>query len=370
LKVNGVSYRTIWLEDGSRPCVKIIDQRYLPHRFVVEPIEDFEGLLRSISEMHLRGAGLIGVAAAFGMYLAAWERRFLANFQEAMGECASMLISTRPTAVNLKWAVERQLGLLAGVEYSEERVAIARKTAVEIAEEDASCCRLIGLKGVGIIDDIARSKNGGVVNILTHCNAGWLAFTDYGSALSPVYEAWHRGVKLHVWVDETRPRNQGASLTAWELLNEGIPHTVIADNTGGHLMQHGLVDLVLTGADRITANGDTANKIGTYLKALAAHDNGVPFYIAAPSSSFDWSLTDGLSQIPIEQRHPDEVRYVGGWLDGKFQRVLVCPDKSPAANFAFDVTPARLISGIITERGICKPLPAGIKKVFPEKFNY
>ncbi|HOA10027.1 MAG TPA: S-methyl-5-thioribose-1-phosphate isomerase [Tenuifilaceae bacterium] len=370
MKVNGVNYRTIWLEDGSSPCVKIIDQRYLPHRFVVEPIESFDGLLRAISEMHLRGAGLIGVAAAFGIYLAVWEQRNLVNFQEALEKCALKLIKTRPTAVNLRWAVERQLEVLAGVENPDDRVAIARQTAIDIAEDDAGCCRKIGLEGVGLIEDIARNKNGGVVNILTHCNAGWLAFTDYGSALAPVYEAWRRGVRLHVWVDETRPRNQGASLTAWELLNEGITHTVIADNTGGHLMQHGLVDLVLTGADRITTNGDAANKIGTYLKALAAHDNGVPFYIAAPSSTFDWSLSDGLSQIPIEQRHPDEVRYVGGWLDGRLQNVLVCPDESPAANFAFDVTPARLISGIITERGICKPLPAGIKKVFPEKFNY
>ena len=369
MKVNGVSYRTIWLEEGNRPCVKIIDQRQLPHRFEVEAIEDFEGLLTAIADMHLRGAGLIGVAAAFGIYLAAYELSHLANFQEAMEGCALKLINTRPTAVNLKWAVERQLSSLVGIHDPDERVSVARQTAMSIADDDAGCCRQIGLEGVGIIEDIARSKSGGVVNILTHCNAGWLAFTDYGSALAPVYQAWQRGVKLHVWVDETRPRNQGASLTAWELLNEGIPHTVIADNTGGHLMQHGMVDLVLTGADRISSNGDAANKIGTYLKALAARDNGVPFYAAAPSSTFDWTLTNGLSQIPIEQRHPDEVRYVSGWLDGKIQSVLVCPDQSPAANYAFDVTPARLISGIITERGICSPLPEGIRRLFPEKFD-
>ncbi|MCB8963709.1 MAG: S-methyl-5-thioribose-1-phosphate isomerase [Bacteroidales bacterium] len=366
--VNGTHYRTVWLEDGSSPCVKIIDQRFLPHRFVVEELFSFNQMVEAVKEMHLRGAGLIGAAAAFGMYLAAHELRLSSNFDSQLHAMAERLMQTRPTAVNLAWAVNRQLSAIREVHSIDQKVEAARETALQIADEDAQNCRSIGLHGVDIIERISKAKRGEVVNVLTHCNAGWLAFVDYGTATAPIYEAHHRGVKIHVWVDETRPRNQGASLTAWELLAEGVPHTLIPDNAGGHLMQHGMVDLVITGADRITSNGDAANKIGTYLKALAAADNGIPFYIAAPSSSFDWSLTDGVGQIPIEQRHPDEVRYVSGLANGRVESVLICPSATPVANYGFDVTPARLIAGIITERGVCTASNESIQFIFPDKF--
>ena len=239
--------------------------------------------------------------------------------------------------------------------------------AVLIAQEDAEYCRRIGIHGAAIIEQISKRKKGKVVNILTHCNAGWLAFVDYGSATAPIYEAFERGINLHVWVDETRPRNQGASLTAWELMNQGIPHTVIVDNAGGHLMQHALVDMVITGADRVTLAGDVANKIGTYLKALAAHDNGIPFYVALPSSTFDWSIHDGVKDIDIEERNPDEVKYIYGLCDDEIKKVLITPLNSPAANYGFDVTPARLISGLITERGICRANEEDITKMYAEK---
>lgn len=368
MKVNGKHYRTIWLEENGSPCVKIIDQRFLPHQFVIEDIFSFNQMVVAIKDMHLRGAGLIGAAAAYGVYLAILESAKTDNFENTLDKLTTELAETRPTAVNLIWAINRQISEIKKGNSVFDKIEIAKLTAKKIADEDAESCKNIGLHGVDIIDKISKDKKGDPVNILTHCNAGWLAFTDYGSALAPVYEAFSRGIKVHVWVDETRPRNQGASLTAWELLNEGVPHTIIADNTGGHLMQHGMVDMVITGADRITSNGDAANKIGTYLKALAAADNRIPFYIAAPSSSFDWSLNDGVTQIPIEQRQPDEVRYVLGLCNGKMESVLICPADSPVVNYGFDVTPARLITGIISERGICKATTGSIRSLFPEKF--
>jgi methylthioribose-1-phosphate isomerase len=284
----------------------------------------------------------------------------------ALEEAAALLVATRPTAVNLAWAVGRQLAAIAGAEEADARVAAAYQTARRIADEDAEWCRRIGEHGLPLIRQISRRKGGEPVNILTHCNAGWLAFVDHGSATAPIYAAHDAGIPVHVWVDETRPRSQGAKLTAWELGGHGVPHTLIADNTGGHLMQHGMVDLVIVGTDRTTRAGDVANKIGTYLKALAAGDNGVPFYVALPSSSFDWSLRDGLRGIPIEQRGAEEVKYADGWLDGAVAEVLVAPAATPAANYGFDVTPARLVTGLITERGCCAAREEAILGLFPE----
>jgi methylthioribose-1-phosphate isomerase len=363
MKVDGKDYRTIWLNDED--TISIIDQRYLPHRFVTENIRSVNDMVTAIKEMHVRGAGLIGAAAGFGMYLAVKEAALKNKFEEYVNECARKLKQSRPTAVNLEWAVERQLTAIFAAASYEEKLLAAQKTALDIADEDAEYCRHIGQNGVQLIEDIAGKKKG-PVNILTHCNAGWLAFVDHGTATAPIYEAFEKGIDLHVWVDETRPRNQGASLTAWELVNQGIPHTVIADNTGGHLMQHGMVDIVITGADRVTRTGDAANKIGTYLKALAAYDNNVPFYVAFPSSTFDWSITDGLKDIQIEERSGDEVKYIQGLCDDSVKTVLVTPSSSSAVNYAFDVTPRRLITGLITERGICAANESSIIKLFPE----
>lgn len=319
--------------------------------------------------MQVRGAGLIGAAAGYGMYLAVLQAANATSFDKYLDDAAKQLRSARPTAVNPEWAVSRQLTAIANEKTTEGKICKARQTAIEIADEDAAACQNIGRHGVSIIEAIVKKKKGETVNILTHCNAGWLAFVDYGSATGPIYEAIERGIKVHVWVDETRPRNQGAGLTAWELLNQGVPHTVIADNTGGHLMQKGLVDLVITGADRVTRGGDAANKIGTYLKALAAYDNNVPFYIALPSSSFDWQILDGIKEINIEERNADELRYMEGLCEGEIKKVLVMPEQSPVANYGFDVTPARLITGLITERGICGANEKSIRQLFPEKYN-
>jgi methylthioribose-1-phosphate isomerase len=349
--------RTIWPKEDDPAVVQIIDQRWLPHRFVIEDLASVDAAAVAIKDMHVRGAGLIGVTAGYGMYLAALENPDY-EFLAAAGET---LKATRPTAVNLEWAVRRQLAVLKD---AENVVETAFKTANLLADEDAACSQNIGRHGVGIIEAIYREKQE-PVNILTHCNAGWLAFIEHGTATAPIYEAHSRGIPVHVWVDETRPRNQGARLTAWELGQRGVPHTVIADNVGGHLMQHGLVDMCIVGTDRTTRTGDVANKIGTYLKALAAHDNNVPFYVALPSSSFDWELKDGL-QIPIEQRGGEEVKYIQGLHDGEVKKVLLTPEASPAANYAFDVTPARLVTGLITERGICRATEESILNLFPE----
>ncbi|MDQ6654320.1 MAG: S-methyl-5-thioribose-1-phosphate isomerase [Verrucomicrobiota bacterium] len=356
MNVRGQHFRTIWLKPDDPQVVQLIDQRHLPHQFVIEDVRTLSEMATAIRDMHVRGAGLIGAAAGYGMYLAALSGSDLA-------EAAAQLRVTRPTAVNLAWALDRQLRSIA---QAVDPVKAARDTAEEIAAQDADYCRRIGQHGLKLIEEIASRKGDRRVNVLTHCNAGWLAFVDHGSATSPIYAAHDRGLPVHVWVDETRPRNQGAKLTAWELNEHGVPHTVIADNTGGHLMQRGDVDLVIVGTDRTTYTGDVANKIGTYLKALAAQDNGVPFYVALPSSSFDWTMRDGLAEIPIEERGAEEVKHADGWVDGRSVEVRITPESSPAANYGFDVTPRRLISGLITERGICAANEQSILAMFPE----
>lgn len=369
MKINGEAYRTIWVAESDEECVRIIDQRHLPHKFVTEDLRSLSDVIVAIRDMHLRGAGLIGAAAAYGMWLAAVEAGDdSAHFDARMTIAADSLRRARPTAVNLSWAVGLQLERMGRVRTAEEKQRIARVTADEIADNDAVNCRRIGEYGATLIEEMSRKKGGKTVNILTHCNAGWLAFVDWGTALSPVYIAHDMGIEVHVWVDETRPRNQGAALTAWELLQQGVPHTVIADNAGGHLMQQGLVDMVIVGSDRTTATGDVANKTGTYLKALAARDNAIPFYVALPSPTIDWDIDDGINQIPIEMRGADEVKYIEGLGDdGEIRRVLLTPEGSNAANYAFDVTPARLVTALITERGICRANREAICSLFPEK---
>jgi methylthioribose-1-phosphate isomerase len=317
--------------------------------------------------MHVRGAGLIGATAGFGMYRAALDGP-PGDAGEFLKEAAAKLIATRPTAKNLSWAVSRQLAAMDGITDYEARVQKAYETACLIADEDADYCRRIGEHGLRIIRDISNKKNGAPVNILTHCNAGWLAFVDYGSATAPIYAAHRESIPVHVWVDETRPWNQGTKLTAWELSQEKVPHTLIADNTGGHLMQHGKVDMVIVGSDRTTRTGDVANKIGTYLKALAARDNNVPFYVALPSSTIDWEIQNGLQEIPIEERSGDEVKFITGLncSDNSLTTVLCGLAETPAVNYVFDVTPARLVSGIITERGIADPNEEALLSLFPE----
>jgi methylthioribose-1-phosphate isomerase len=370
--VEGQHYRTIWLDQDDRRVVQIIDQRHLPYRFMVEDLTSVEEVATAIADMHVRGAGLIGATAGYGMYLAALNapRSSPEAFVAALVQDGQRLKATRPTAVNLAWAVDRQLAAIetAGSD-PEARIEAALATAQVIADEDADFCRRIGQHGLPIIAEISRRKGGQPVNILTHCNAGWLAFVDYGSATAPIYAAHDQDIAVHVWVDETRPRNQGARLTAWELGQHGVPHTVVVDNVGGHLMQHGLVDLVIVGTDRTLYTGDVANKIGTYLKALAARDNGVPFYVALPSSTFDWELRDGVAQIPIEQRDATEVKFIEGYHNGETITVLQTPPDSPAANYAFDVTPARLVTGLVTERGVCAASEAAILGLYPEKRN-
>jgi len=366
--INGQPYRTIWINDGG--ILSVINQLSLPHVFEIITLLDVDAVCQAISNMVVRGAGLIGATAGYGMWIAARQApaNSLESFDAYMNTQASRLQATRPTASNLSWAIERQLGQLKLGTSIIEKIALAKAEAEAIADEDVEFCRQIGQHGLALIEKLAASKPEKIINVLTHCNAGWLAFVDYGSALSPIFAAHDAGLPMHVWVDETRPRNQGASLTAWELACHGVPHTLIADNVGGHLMQHGMVDMVLTGADRITRNGDAANKIGTYLKALAAKDNDVPFYIAFPSSTIDFSLDNGITQIPIEERSGDEVRMVVGKLaDGSVTKVQICPDKTIARNWGFDVTPARLITGLLCERGICPATESGVLGLFPEK---
>ena len=363
MNVGDRHFRTIWLGQDGR-SVEIIDQRWLPHEFRIERLSSAGEVATAIRDMWVRGAPLIGVAAAYGVAMqmaddpsdaaldAVWER----------------LHETRPTAINLRWALDAMRGLLRPLPPGERREAAYRRAA-EIADEDVELNRAIGANGLAIIREIAaRKKPGEPVNILTHCNAGWLATVDYGTATAPIYLAAEAGIPVHVYVDETRPRNQGAQLTAWEMAGHGVPHTLIVDNAGGHLMQHGEVDMVIVGTDRTTADGDVCNKIGTYLKALAAADNGVPFYVALPSPTIDWTVSDGLKEIPIEERTGDEVSYVQGKTEaGEIARVRVSPEASPAGNPAFDVTPARLVTGLITERGVAKASREGLKALFPER---
>ncbi len=367
MKINGQHFRTIWINDDG--VLSVINQLSLPHAFEIITLLDVDDVCNAISNMVIRGAGLIGATAGYGMWMAAKEAptNSQESFDRHMKNQALRLQATRPTASNLAWAINRQLRRLEIGTTIVEKIELAKAEAEAIADEDAKFCQQIGEHGMSLFETLYASNPGKTINVLTHCNAGWLAFVDYGSALSPIFAAHDAGLPVHVWVDETRPRNQGASLTAWELASHGVPHSLIADNAGGHLMQHGMVDIVLTGADRITRNGDAANKIGTYLKALAAKDNQVPFYIAFPSSTIDFSLNNGLTQIPIEERSGDEVRKVVGKLaDGTIAAVQICPDQTKARNWGFDVTPARLVTGLLCERGICTATESGILGLFPE----
>jgi methylthioribose-1-phosphate isomerase len=363
MKVDGKSTRTIWLEpDGW--SVGVIDQTALPHRYVTARLTNLAEAAHAIRAMVIRGAPLIGATAAYGMCLALREDAS----DEALERAYATLLAARPTAINLKWALEEMMAAVRNRPRA-ERTAAAYRRAAEISDEDVAINKAIGRNGLPLIEAVAaRKKPGEPVNVLTHCNAGWLATVDVGTATAPIYLAHDRGLPVHVWVDETRPRNQGASLTAWELGHHGVPHTVIPDNTGGHLMQHAMVDMAIVGTDRVAANGDVCNKIGTYLKALAARDNNVPFYVALPSPTIDFSVTDGIKEIPIEERDGDEVASITGrTADGRIETVTVVPEGSPIANYAFDVTPARLVRGLITERGVLPATREALAAAFPER---
>jgi methylthioribose-1-phosphate isomerase len=355
--------RTIWAKDQA--TVQVIDQRKLPHDFVVQDITSVEETTWAIREMVVRGAPLIGAIAAYGMYFAAKEALDMAQPNTYIAQSAEKLKQSRPTAVNLFGAIERQLQAIDHVDSISEKIAIAWQTAHNMVEEDVQICQQIGENGLPIIEALSLKKGGKAVNILTHCNAGMLACIEWGTATSPIYQAHAKGIPVHVWVDETRPRNQGANLTSWELTRHDVPHTVIVDNAGGHLMQNGMVDMVIVGTDRTTRTGDVANKIGTYLKALAAFDNQVPFYVALPSTTIDWNISDGLKEIPIEERSPDEVKYIyGKTADGRREKILLTPETSTGSNYGFDVTPARLVTALITEKGICAASEEGLKSLF------
>jgi methylthioribose-1-phosphate isomerase len=364
MKILGKQYQTIWLKDGNPEVVQVIDQRKLPFLFEIFEIKSVEETFFAIKEMVVRGAPLIGVTAAYGMYLAIlnYEGNDLDYF---IRERADYIKSSRPTAVNLAFAVDEMTEFILKLKSNDQLIIKVLQKANDLKEREIEFSSKIGDFGLEIIEKIYRKKNR-TVNILTHCNAGWLACIDWGTATAPIYKAHQKEIPVHVWVDETRPRNQGARLTAFELGEEGVPHTIIPDNTGGHLMQHGMVDLVIVGSDRTTSTGDVANKIGTYLKALAAKDNNIPFYVALPSSTFDFALNDGLTEIPIEQRNSEEVAEIEGWTGSEIKSVRLIPEKSQVANYGFDVTPARLVTGLITERGICEANRESILELFPE----
>ena len=361
-------YQSIWIDKSGPEIVRVIDQQKLPFFFEIRELRSVDDVFTAIRDLTLRGAPLIGAAGAFGMYLSALEINSRTNVRHHIENAARYLKSSRPTAVNLQWAVDYVTAKLNLNDPPEKISSSALDAALEICETEKENCRMIGIHGLPLIREIAVRKKGKPVNILTHCNAGWLACIDYGTATAPVYLAHQEGIPVHVWVDETRPVNQGARLTAWELGQAGVPHTVIADNTGGHLMQHQMVDLVIVGSDRTTKKGDVANKIGTYLKALAAADNNVPFYVALPSTSVDFSLADGITGIPVELRDENEVLTVTGLCDGEMKTVRISPEKSAGANYAFDVTPAKYITGLITEKGICRAEEEEIRKMFSDKF--
>ncbi len=364
MNINGQPHRAIWEKDET--TIQIIDQRTLPHQLTIENLTSVKEAAKAIREMHIRGAPLIGATAAYGMYLAALKAP-VNDFDTFILQAAKDLKSTRPTAVNLAYAVNKSLNALQKITQIDTKIETALAIAREVTEESVEQCKQIGLHGLKLIQQISTAKNGETVNLLTHCNAGWLACIDYGTATAPIYAAHQAGIDLHVWVDETRPRNQGARITAFELKEQGIPHTVIVDNLGGHLMQHKMVDLVIVGSDRTTRTGDVANKIGTYLKALAAFDNDVPFYVALPESTFDWNIRDGLKEIPIETRSSKEVKYIQGWHNNELHQVLLTPAESPAINYGFDVTPAKYITGLITERGVCQANETSILALYPER---
>ena len=355
MKIDGKTYRTIWFESN---LVKIIDQTKLPHQFVIKDLKTVKDSINAIKTMEVRGAPLIGATAAYGLVLSILEKNDLSFLKRSSEE----LIQARPTAINLKWAVDRMMKKLSGIN-SNENLKIALDEAKTIVEEDVTFCKNIGLNGLKIIEEISNKKKD-TVNILTHCNAGWLATIDWGTATSPIYHAYQKGIKVHVWVDETRPRNQGANLTSYELNEEGIANTVITDNAGGILMQRGQVDMCIVGTDRTLSNGDVCNKIGTYLKALSAKDNNVPFYVALPSSTIDWNIKDH-KQIPIEERNSEELSHVEGIDENnEIKKVRIYPQKSKSLNLAFDVTPAKLVTGLITEKGVCEASEKGLKGLF------
>ena len=366
MRVDGKDIRTIWLAKDER-IVKIIDQRKLPHEFIIVDLKTVDDAIEAIKDMYVRGAPLIGATGAYGMYLATLNAPDDQIENEYLIKEGDRLKSARPTAVNLAWGVDKVLAAIVKVSDSARKISLAKETAGAITEQEVDNCRKIGEHGLSLIEQLATRKGGQPVNVLTHCNAGWLACIEHGTATAPIYAAFDHGIDIHVWVDETRPLNQGARLTAWELGKHGVKHTIITDNAGGYLMQHAMVDIVIVGTDRTAVSGDVANKIGTYLKALAAWDNRVPFYVALPSSTFDWNIRDGVNDIPIERRDPDEIKYVYGLDKDRTTNVLICPETSPAANFAFDVTPAKYVTGFITERGICKATEDDIRSLFPEK---
>jgi methylthioribose-1-phosphate isomerase len=369
MKVEGKVYRSIWADKSDPGVIKVIDQERLPFFFEIKDLRSVEDVYTAIKDLTVRGAPAIGAAGAYGMYLATLEISPLANIHDHLRNASRYLSSCRPTAVNLSWAVNMVLSRLLNIDDPALLPSEALNAAEEIADKEIENCLKIGEHGLKIIEEISREKNGSPVNILTHCNAGWLACIDIGTVTAPIYLAHEKNIPVHVWVDETRPRNQGARLTAWELGNEGVPCTLIADNTGGHLMQHGMVDIVIVGSDRTTRQGDVANKIGTYLKAVAARDNNIPFYSALPSSTIDFGLVDGIKEIEVEERDPSEVKEVQGFADGKIISVRICPDDVKAINFGFDITPARLVTGLITERGVCGATEKDIFEMFSDKFN-
>jgi methylthioribose-1-phosphate isomerase len=369
LRKKGEGFRTIWQKPDHPEMVQIIDQRRLPHEYVIHDLVTWRDGAMAISDMLVRGAPLIGATAAWSLYLAAIESRDSRDSAEFIADAAKEIGATRPTAVNLQWALDRVIRVLNGAAIDADLVALLEKEARDICTEDIEISRGIGQYGLTLIEAIARKKHGKTVNILTHCNAGSLATINWGTATAPIYFAHQKGIDVHVWVDETRPRNQGSQLTAWELAENGVPHTLIVDNAGGHLMQHGLVDICITGTDRTTRSGDVANKIGTYLKALAAYDNKIPFYVALPSTTIDWTISDGLREIPIEERDPREVTQVYGRAGDRMCTVETVASNTGVSNFAFDVTPARLVTGLITECGICPASEEGLVGLFPERAN-
>ncbi|HET6629203.1 MAG TPA: S-methyl-5-thioribose-1-phosphate isomerase [Woeseiaceae bacterium] len=366
MQAQGEAFRTIWQKPDDPSIVQVIDQRRLPHALVVQDLATFRDARDAIRDMAVRGAPLIGATAAWGLYLAAREARERPDPAAFLEAAALELGAARPTAVNLRWAIDRLMLIAGQAGQDDDLVERLRREAQSVCDEDVEISLGIGRHGLPLIEAAAARKQGGPVNILTHCNAGALATINWGTATAPIYLAHRKGIDVHVWVDETRPRNQGSQLTAWELAQNGVPHTVIVDNAGGHLMQHGQVDLCITGTDRTTRRGDVANKIGTYLKALAAADNGVPFYVALPSTTIDWSIGDGLAAIPIEERDPREVSHVRGKAGERVLEVQTVAAPSAISNYAFDVTPARLVTGLITERGVCEASERGLARLFPE----
>ena len=369
MKIGNQNYQSIWLEKSDPDVIRVIDQKKLPFFFEIMELRSVDDVYNAIEDMTVRGAPSIGAAGAFGIYLATLEINSQTNILEHLLNAARYLISCRPTAVNLSWAVNYVMEILHKDLSSKSLSEIALEAALEICEKEKENCRKIGNHGLKLIQSISKKKKGRPVNILTHCNAGWLACIDYGTVTAPIYFAHDKGIPVHVWVDETRPRNQGAKLTAWELGQYGIPYTLITDNSGGHLMQQKMVDIVIVGSDRTTRTGDVANKIGTYLKALAANDNNIPFYSALASTSIDFGISNGLEEIPVEVRDPEEVTTITGLSEGIIKSVRICPEDAVAVNYGFDITPARLITGLITEKGICRATEKDIKKMFSDKFN-